>query len=304
MNQIVGKPNGPWNSLIILLGLTLACSIGVQVLVLLLGFFSSNGVIELIESQGDLSSFSSHPFFLYALLVASSFGTFLLPGYMLQKLEPYFTYFPAEDKKAWLPYVVAIAIMFAFGPIMQLIGEANAQMVFSERWKAVEDWMRSQEDSMARLTERIVMVDRWELFLANILVMAVMPAIAEEYYFRGSLMHIIQRLVKNYHITIWLSAIIFSAIHVQFFGFFPRMILGIFFGYMFVWTQNIWIPIAAHFVNNAAVVVLAFVYARQGKSYTDLQQYDSYPIFVYLGSLILTVLLGVWFYKISKKKKV
>lgn len=287
----------------ILLGLTLSCSIVVQLLVLILGVFSGGGIAELLDNGGDLSSFSDRPFFLYALLVSSSFGTFLLPALVLQKLEPYFNYFPGEDKKSWLSYAIAAALLFAFGPIMQLIGEANMTMTLPDSWNKIEVWMRTQEDSMAVLTERIVMVDRWELLLANIIVMAIMPAIAEEYYFRGSLMHMIQRLTKNYHLTIWISAIIFSAIHVQFFGFFPRMILGVFFGYMFVWTQNIWIPIVAHFVNNATVAVLAFVYTRQGKTYADLQTYESYSIFVYIGSFMLTVLLGMWFYKISKSKQ-
>lgn len=303
MNQYIGKPNGPWNSLVILLGLTLACSVFVQLLVVLLGVFSNGGITELLEAQGELSALSDRPFFLYALLIASSFGTFFLPAFVLQRLEPYFEYFPVENRSNWLLYGVSVAFLFAFGPMMQLLGEANMQMSLPESWKGMEEWMRVQEQSMATLTERIVMVDRWELLFANILVMAVMPAIAEEYYFRGSLMHIIQRIAKNYHITVWVSAIIFSAIHVQFFGFIPRMILGVFFGYMFVWTQNIWIPILAHFVNNATVAVVAFVYTRQGKTYADLQTYDSYSIFVYIASFILTVVLGLWFYKISNNKK-
>lgn len=287
----------------ILLGLTLSCSIGVQLLVLILGLFSDGGVTELLENGGDLFSFADRPFFLYALLVSSSFGTFLLPALVLQKLEPYFNYFPVENKRSWLSYAVAVALLFAFGPIMQLIGEANMTMTLPDSWNKIEAWMRTQEDSMALLTERIVMVDTWGLLCANILVMAVMPAIAEEYYFRGSLMHMIQRLTKNYHLTVWVSAVIFSAIHVQFFGFFPRMILGVFFGYMFVWTQNIWIPILAHFVNNATVAILAFVYTRQGKTYADLQTYESYSIFVYIGSFMLTIVLAMWFYKISKSKQ-
>ncbi|WP_164109848.1 MULTISPECIES: CPBP family intramembrane glutamic endopeptidase [Sphingobacterium] len=304
MNQYVGKPNGPWSSFVILLGLTLGCSVVVQLLVLILGVFSNGWGGEILDSGGDLSSFADRPFFLYALLVSSSFGTFLLPALVLQRLEPYFNYFPTENKRVWLPYVVAAALLFAFGPIMQLIGEANMTMTLPESWNKIEVWMRTQEDSMAVLTERIVMVDSWEFLVANIIVMAAMPAIAEEYYFRGSLMHMIQRLTKNYHLTVWVSALVFSAIHVQFFGFFPRMLLGVFFGYMFVWTQNIWIPILAHFVNNATVAVIAFVYTRQGKTYADLQTYESYTIFVYIGSLMLTILLGVWFYKISKNKEV
>src|SRR5690606_26747624 len=118
------------------------------------------------------------------------------------------------------------------------------------------------------------------LLLLNIFVMALLPAIAEEFYFRGTLLHILNRVFRNDHLSVWLVAIIFSAIHLQFYGFFPRVLLGAFFGYMLIWTKNIWIPAFAHFVNNATVTVLAFVYARNGKTYEDLQSQENYPIFV------------------------
>ena len=64
---------------------------------------------------------------------------------------------------------------------------------------------------------------------------------------------------QNHHIAIWVTAIIFSAIHLQFFGFFPRMLLGAFFGYLLVWSKSIWLPIYAHFLNNSMAVVAAYM---------------------------------------------
>src|SRR5690606_31006645 len=164
-------------------------------------------------------------------------------------------------------YVLAVAVLVAFSPMMELIGEWNAQMTLPESLKGVEIWMRTQEDASNDLIKKVVMVDHIGLLFVNIIVLAVFPAVAEEYYFRGSLMHIFNRIFKNIHVTIWVTAIIFSAIHVQFFGFFPRVILGAFFGYMLIWTNNIWVPILAHFVNNAIVTVLAFYYTTQGKTF-------------------------------------
>src|SRR5690606_33227532 len=100
-----------------------------------------------------------------------------------------------------------------------------------------ENWMRSQEDQMKDLTKQLVMVDSIGKLMLNMLVMAVIPAIVEEYYFRGALQNILGRLFKNIHVAIWVTAIIFSAIHVQFYGFFPRMLLGLIFVYAFLWSK-------------------------------------------------------------------
>lgn len=302
MNEISEKQNSPWKSLLTLIAFTFLFSLGIQIVVMILGFFTNANMVDFMQSEGNLSALDSSPFFMYALLASSSFGTFYLPAIVLQKKEAWFDYFPAENKTNILFYTLSAILLVVFGPIMELIGGWNAEMSLPESLRALESWMRVQEDAMAHLTQQIVMVDSVGLLLINIVVMAVLPAIAEEYYFRGSLMHIVQRLVKNQHLTIWLTAVIFSAIHVQFFGFFPRLILGAFFGYMMVWTKNIWVPVFAHFVNNATVTILAFYYTRQGKTFEELQSYDNYSIFVYLGSFILTIAIVFLFYKKTKEK--
>ena len=291
MNDFSDRQHSPWQSILMLLLLTFACSIGIQILVLILGLMTTSGSLSVLEDQ---------LFFTYALLAAGTFSTFYLPAVLLQQREPYNEYFPTENKFNYVFYVLAIAILVAFGPMMELIGEWNANMTLPENLKGVEDWMRTQEDASNDVLKKIAMVDNLGLLLINIIVLAIFPAIAEEYFFRGSIMHILQKIVKNQHIAIWLTAIIFSAIHVQFFGFFPRVILGAFFGYMLVWTNNIWVPIVGHFVNNAAVTILAYYYTMQGKTFEDLQSYDNYSIFLYLGSLLLTIAVAILFNKKSK----
>lgn len=301
MNQLTENKNSPWTSLFILFGLMLACSVGLQLIVLLIagGIYGIN--TGHMPNMEEISAYQQNSYLLYTLLFVSSLSTFLLPSIILQNLEPYSVYFLRKNITKGLFYVLAIALMIAFGPLMQLVGEANASMKLPESLAGMEEWMMMKEKEMGTLTAGLIMVKDWWALPVNLLVMAVMPAIAEEFFFRGTLMQIAQRFVKNQHLSIWIIAIVFSAIHVQFYGFFPRMILGVFFGYMLLWSQNIWVPVLAHFVNNATVVVIAFMYAKQGKAYSDLQSYESYPIFVYLGSLILTIAFGWWFFKISKQ---
>ena len=299
MNETLEKQPSPWKSLVLLLLYTFAFSIALQVAALLLGALTNANMQDFFNSGGNPSSLGNSRFFMYALLASSTFGAFYLPAVMLQKKEPFQLYFPAE-KTPFTFYVLAVAFLLVFAPLMNLIGEWNANMNLSENLKGLENWMREQEDASNALIKSIVMVDNFGLLLVNIIVLAVFPAIAEEYYFRGSLLSIFQRLFNNKHLSIWVTAIIFSAIHVQFFGFVPRMLLGAFFGYMLFWTQNIWVPIIGHFVNNASVAIIAYAYTLQGKTFEDLQSFDSYSIFVYLGSFLLSAAVAVLFYKKSK----
>lgn len=93
------------------------------------------------------------------------------------------------------------------------------------------------------------------LLIVNLMVMAVCPAITEEFFFRGALQRLIGKWSHNPHLVIWSVAILFSAFHLQFYGFIPRMLLGAYFGYLLLWSRSIWVPVFAHFVNNATAVI-------------------------------------------------
>ena len=104
-------------------------------------------------------------------------------------------------------------------------------------------------------------------------------------------------MIGNHHVAIWLAAIIFSAIHLQFYGFIPRMLLGALFGYLFFWSKSIWLPMLAHFVNNATAVVTAYVYQRKGISLENLEAGSPSPSYIYLISFVGTAVLLLFFYK-------
>jgi membrane protease YdiL (CAAX protease family) len=91
--------------------------------------------------------------------------------------------------------------------------------------------------------------------LLNLFVIAFLAALTEEFFFRGILLRIIGRWIKNHHVVIWSVALIFSVIHMQFYGLIPRMLLGAYLGYLLYWSKNIWVPVVAHFCNNAMSVI-------------------------------------------------
>lgn len=290
----------PWADLLQLLFIIFACVFFVSLLLGGLGYVLF-GNLDFFTDMTRMQQESGY--FSYVVLGVSSAATFILPAYIFQRLNKGAVMFPSRNLGDWKTYLLGILFLFAFAPCMSLIAEWNAGMTFPETWRDIEQWMRTKEDEMAVLTESIVMTATWDRLLLNIVVMAVLPGIGEELFFRGALQHIGVRILKNKYLAVWVIAIVFSAIHVQFYGFFPRLLLGVVFGYLMLWTGNIWTAVVAHFVNNMMVTVMAFYYAKQGKSYTEFMQGDSYSIIVYLGSLVFSVGIAIIFYQYTKRLK-
>ena len=153
-----------------------------------------------------------------------------------------------------------IAMLFAVAalPMISLLAEWNNGMELPSYLASLEEMMRQMEESAKVLTERFLNTSSVGMMLVNLLVMALLPAVCEEMMFRGWLQRVLGKSV-NYHTAIWVSAFVFSAIHFQFYGFIPRMLIGAALGYLYYYTGSLWAPILAHFTNNAAAVVMAFL---------------------------------------------
>ena len=153
-----------------------------------------------------------------------------------------------------------LLILCASMPALSWIIKWNEGLHLPQALSAVEQWMRTQEETLGVLTKQLLAGTSGSVLAANLLAIAIVPAICEELFFRGVLLTWLKDSFRNKHLAVWLSAIVFSAIHVQFFGFFPRMLLGVYLGYIFLWTGSLWAPIIAHFLNNAIAVVAAFLH--------------------------------------------
>src|SRR6185503_19605094 len=92
----------------------------------------------------------------------------------------------------------------------------------------------------------------------NLVLVAVFAGVGEELFFRGVLQRIFIKLFKNAWVGIIITAIIFSAIHLQFYGFIPRFILGVLLGLIYWYSGSLWPAIIAHFAYDALAVVIVY----------------------------------------------
>lgn len=126
----------------------------------------------------------------------------------------------------------------------------------------VGEVLRSVQDSTEGMVEEMMSTDTVAGLLGNLLVVALIPAVCEEVFFRAGIQNLMQKWMKNPHAAIWLTALIFSLVHGEIFSFMPRFVLGALLGYLYVYGGSLLPNMMAHFVNNALVVVLYWLVAR------------------------------------------
>lgn len=159
----------------------------------------------------------------------------------------------------WRIPILGIVAMYASLPFINQLTIWNESISLPAALEGVEEWMKMMENDAKETTEQMLSADNLGGLLFNILNIAIVPAIGEELTFRGVLQNIIVRHSRNAHIGVIVAAALFSAIHMQFYGFFPRMLLGIIMGYFYYYSRNIWVPILMHCVNNGTVTVLKYL---------------------------------------------
>ncbi|MFV0290953.1 MAG: lysostaphin resistance A-like protein [Mangrovibacterium sp.] len=166
------------------------------------------------------------------------------------------------DKKPLVKSIgLSIALFLLALPIVALIGLLNEQMSLPSSWNAIEAWMKKSEDFAQFVVQKMV-DDNSSPAWVNYLVIAVFPAIVEELFFRGALQRILIKLTGNVHRGIWIGAVIFSMIHLQFYGFFPRLLLGALLGYVVCYSGSLFVSIFLHFINNASALYFEFYHGE------------------------------------------
>jgi membrane protease YdiL (CAAX protease family) len=195
----------------------------------------------------------------------------------------------------WLLLIIAFVIMTFANPLLELLGDVNQKMVLPKFLKGVEEWMRKSEDDTKKLSDMMMQMGTLKDMIFDLLFIGLLTAVVEEVLFRGCLQTIFVRWMKNKHVAIWVVAILFSAFHMEFYGFLPRVLLGALFGYFTAWSGSIWPAIWGHFVNNGTVVVLTYL-SQHKLINIDLDEPHVFNYSGYIISFVITLLL-LWVYR-------
>ncbi len=280
----------------IMLGMTLGAAAATLVIMASGGLMSS--VAKLLQNPAAVPN---GWWWLMIVQSLSHVGTFLLPSLLYwflidRRRLADFNGQPAYRVAGWS---LVILLTIAFMPVNGLIIELNQMLKLPESLGPLERWMRAKEDQMAELTKFLTTFSTVPQLVMAVLTIAIIPAIGEEVLFRGILQRKFIVWTGSVHLGIWLAAALFSAIHLQFYGFIPRMLLGALFGYLYVWSGNLWVPVLAHFINNGFTVLMIFLYQRRMTT-IDVDSTESVPLAGGLLAAVVSVSALLLFKRMNK----
>lgn len=211
-------------------------------------------------------------------------------------------YLKPSFKFPWQLLLIVFCTMLVSSPLIEFLSAINQKMVLPHYLSDVQQWMRDSEDKAQKLLEVLLKMDTVWGVIANVIAVGLLTAIVEELMFRGCLQTIFVRWTGNVHVAVWVTAILFSAFHMEFFGFLPRMLLGVLFGYFTAWSGSVWPAVWAHFLNNGTAVVAVYLYQHKIVKTDPNTNTHIFNYSAYVFSLIIVLFLLYLYHNVAKKK--
>ena len=235
----------------------------------------------------------------YVQLILATF-VFIVPANAYSHLFSDNTFVFFEFKKPSLVFLFFAALLWLFTlPIISFLADINNKIAFPTSFAGLENSFRLAEARAENATRFLLNITSVSGLMVNLLVIAVVAAIAEELIFRGIIQKLLFEQSKNIHLAIWLTALVFSLFHLQFFAIIPRIVLGAALGYTFYWSKSIWVPIFFHFINNASIVFACYLYQKKLIA-TDPNEITFFPNSVLFVAFICSIAMVYFWNKRAK----
>ncbi len=252
------KTKSAWNQFLVLVSLALV-SFFVIGLVGTLVLSSVTGIG--IKEMSDLSIFDfNRPgamTFIRGMQVVQFIGLFLVPVFICARLfSTGSKQYLGLRKPAWpLYFLIGTAVMLFAIPLTNLLGELNRNIAFPSGW---ESWIKSTEEEASQTVKAVLSRHSIRDLILNVICIAGLAAVGEELLFRGMAQRLLIKMFKSPWAGIIIAAILFSALHMQFYGFIPRFALGILLGAIYWYSGSLWAAMLAHFIYDALLIVVAY----------------------------------------------
>lgn len=260
MNLQFLKNTKPFNQLLALFLIILGIGIFISLLgILVSSIFIDGNIIDRLQTVTSMK-YADDLWLMKISQVFSQLGFFVFPALLFAFLiNKNILYFFKLDKYPKISLtIISLIIIVSAIPLSDWLIYRNNLIKLPESLSRLEFWMRQAEEKAASMTNLFLQMHSWSDYLINILMIGILAAVGEELILRGILQPIFIKITQNAHLGIIIAAFIFSFIHFQFYGFFARFFMGIILGYLFFYTNNLWIPIIVHFFNNASAVSYVF----------------------------------------------
>lgn len=251
--------------------------------------------VDIQSTESMMASVS----FMQIFQIVQSISLFILPSLFAF----YFLYQPFKSAISGkytvaIPVIILTLLLIILSqPFISFSGWLNHQLELPDNLSSIFNWMTEKEEEASKLTLSLIRAENWLQITITVFMMSILPAIGEEWLFRGILQRELVKLFRNKHVAILLTAALFSAIHMQFLTFLPRFFLGIILGYLFVLSGNLWLSVIAHFANNLMAIIAMIVIVKKGDvpsfNLPADNPFDIGVIFSFISILMILYLINI-----------
>jgi uncharacterized protein len=251
-------------------------------------------IAVLIEKINNPLAYPEMKMQMLCLQGISSFVAFVLAPllFIIWKEQYWRSFLSTNTKNKYLLILPAVLLIFVSLPFVSYLVQWNESLVLPEFLSQFEIWAKEKEEFLKKITQVLTKLDSGFELIVGLAVIALLPALGEELVFRGYLQNKFIQLFGSVHVAIWFSAFLFSAIHFQFYGFVPRMVLGAIFGYLYLITGQFHLPVIAHFTNNGFMLIMIFLKNKEYIKY-DIESEDNVALSVAVISFSMMVMILV-----------
>jgi len=226
--------------------------------------------------------------------VVSTFVTFFVPAWITARIannQP-FRWLGFNNHFNVKQFGVALLIMLASIPLVSSLATLNEIIPIPAKWAAQFRLLENKYDDQVQV---LSVIKTFGDYISALFIMAILPAMFEETLFRGGMQNILTRWMKSPWPAILITSFLFSAVHISYYGFLPRFALGVVLGLLYYYSQNIWINIFAHAMNNSLIVTQMYLNSINGKPVKDSLD-ENLPLWWgIIGIVFVTALM--WVYK-------
>jgi membrane protease YdiL (CAAX protease family) len=284
-----------WNKIFVALFITVSCFFIFFMIALLFAIpifnLSFSDAKQYLISGPDTGHVEVIRFF----QIFQSIGVFIIPAFLLAYIfhENYLDYLKLKKSPFLISIVLSIVTIIISIPLINYLSYLNSGINLPDSMGILEDKIVEMENEAKLVMQSFLDTQTIKGLIVNLVMICILPAIGEELLFRGIFQRLFAEWTKNIHLGVILAAVLFSFVHFQFFGFLPRFLLGIYFGYLLVWSRTIWLPVIAHFTNNT----IAVMYYHFSESNVGSSEIDSFGtsagdlIFLVMSFTLLALLI-------------
>mgnify|MGYP002621724451 CR=1 FL=1 len=229
----------------------------------------------------------------------SSVGMFLVPALLFAYAHDrkWLHYNNGDRKPHYLLVNATLLLSIVILPVVALLSQWNEAIELPTSLGPLQQWMADMDAKAEELTTLLTFNHTYGTLLANIFVLALIPALGEEFMFQGTIQAFLNKWTGKHHLAVWITALIFSIIHFQFSGFIPRLLLGAYLGYLFYWSRSLWLPVLAHFLHNTLSLLVDFSFQGRGIDLDELKFTDIHgavPLVISCSVVTFISLLFLW----------